>query len=258
MEEIYATVLIVSIILLMLSAGIVFAIIQYNSKQAAFRKEKKDMQAEFLSQLMQSQIEVQEATLSALGKELHDNIGQILSSTRLLLGITHRGGQASTETLELAEESLGKAIDELRSLSKSLDKEWLEQFDLVTNLETEVCRINAAQAFVVEFRYSGKLQSSPQEQIILFRIIQEALHNSIKHSGSRHILITIYTGLKETELSVSDDGNGFSEVSAPPGLGIRNMKHRASLLGGSIRFESSSAGSSVYITIPSRESSHEN
>ena len=87
MEEIYATIIITSIILIILFLGIVFAIVNYKMKQHVYLKEKKSMQEEFENQLMKSQIEVQEMTSNELAKELHDNVGQLLSCTKTFCSV---------------------------------------------------------------------------------------------------------------------------------------------------------------------------
>ncbi|AOM79531.1 sensor histidine kinase [Pedobacter steynii] len=258
MEEIYATIIITSIILIILCLGIVFAIVNYKVKQRIFLQEKKTMQEDFENQLMKSQIEVQEMTFDELGKELHDNVGQLLSSTKMLLGVTQRSLTDIPETLNLAEETLGKAINELRALTKSLDKEWLERFDLITNLETEINRINVAKTVCISFMHCGKLPIDTQKQIILFRIIQEALQNAIKHADAANISINITVSSNTISLRIYDDGKGFEMQSTDTGLGIRNMQHRTALLGGTINWDLSATGSRVNIQLPIKENDHEN
>lgn len=213
------------------------------------------MKKTFEDALLRSQIEVQEATFSALGQELHDNIGQLLSSTKMLLAITQRNMTSKPETLTIAEETLGKAINELRSLSKSLDKEWLEQFDLIDNLTTEIKRINAGLILEIHFSHHGKLPLKAEEQIILFRIIQEALQNAIKHSEAKNIRIEVETQVENITVNITDDGKGF-ELISNDGLGMHNMKHRTKLLGGNITWNTSINGSSITIQLPVKENSY--
>jgi len=101
-----------TIVLLLLVAFLLFFFIRYRFKNNTYIKEKEAMKKFFEKTLLQSQIEVQEATLAGIGKELHDNIGQLLSSTKMFLGITQRNLPESPETLNIAEETLGKAINE--------------------------------------------------------------------------------------------------------------------------------------------------
>ena len=146
-----------SALLLLITLFIVLILMAYQKRDTRYLMERKNMEEEFSKQLLRSQIEVQEATFADLGKELHDNIGQLLSSTKMFLGTAQRGTDNGPQMLGMAEDSLTKAITELRSLTKSLDREWLQQFNFIENLTTEVNRINAAKVFVINFSHPGKI-----------------------------------------------------------------------------------------------------
>jgi signal transduction histidine kinase len=242
-----------TIVLLLLAAFLMFFFVRYRVKNNDYIKEREAMQKSFDQTLLQSQVEVQEATFAGLAKELHDNVGQLLSSTKMLLGITQRNLGNSPDTLTIAEETLGKAISELRSLSKSLDKEWLEQFDFIHNLEVESSRINDAKHLRISFTHPGKLALRPEEQIILFRIVQEAMQNAMKHADPDHIQIHLTVAEEKMRVIVIDNGHGFNETHQKEGMGIRNMKHRTKLLGGKINWNSTGNGSSVIIELPNNQ-----
>src|SRR5688500_12740425 len=149
------------------------------------------IERQFQQELLQSKLETQEGTFQQIGKELHDNVGQLLSTTKMLLGITEINLNAVPDTLVTAQLTLLKAIQEIRTLSKSLDKAWLEQFSFVENLKAAVSRINAAGIVAAEFTCSAKLKLQADEQIILFRIVQEAIGNAIKHAEPSKIAVII-------------------------------------------------------------------
>lgn len=147
---------------------------------------KKKFRQEFL----QSQLETQEYSFNQISRELHDNIGQLLGSTKLLLGIAAMELKEVPDTFKTAEQTVGKAIQDLRSLSKSLNKEWLHQFDLIQMLEAEKERINAGREVEVELIAScDKLSLEPEAQVMLFCIVHEGLLNSIKCAYAEHITI---------------------------------------------------------------------
>ncbi|MGN6531807.1 MAG: sensor histidine kinase [Ginsengibacter sp.] len=247
------TIVFTTIVLLLLVAFLLFFFIRYRFRSNAYLKEKEAMKKFYEKTLLQSQIEVQEATLAGIGKELHDNIGQLLSSIKMFLGITQRNLPEVPETLTIAEETLGKAINELRALSKSLDKEWLEQFDFIQNLEAEGQRINDAKHLQILFTHPDKLFLKADEQIILFRIVQEAIQNAIKHADAKHIEIDLSKTSEIVRVEIIDDGIGFNNSLHTDGLGMRNMKHRTKLLGGSITWNSIGNGTSVKIELPFKE-----
>jgi signal transduction histidine kinase len=242
----------VTIVLLLLLSFLLFFFLKYRLRSNKFIKERETMKKAFEQTLLQSQVEVQEATFSALAKELHDNIGQLLSSSKMLMGITQRNLKIIPETLTIAEETLAKAIYELRSLSKSLDKQYLQQFDLIDNLTTEIKRINSGLILKISFLHPPKLLLTAEEQIILFRIIQEALQNAIKHSEAKNININIESSRQNIIVNIEDDGKGFKQISGN-GLGVGNMKDRAKLLGGNIKWNNEEKGCLVTIQLPLKE-----
>lgn len=210
------------------------------------------MQQEFSKQLMQSQIEVQEHTSAALSQEIHDNIGQLLGATKMLLAVTERELKEVPDSFETATQTLSKAIQDLRALSKSLNKEWLKNFDLIHNLKSEVARINAAKEVDVQFQTEYEtLPLSSEAQVMLFRVIQEALQNSIRHAHPSQILIEIKLDAEELSIIVNDNGKGFDFSHAlQNGLGLRNMQHRIELLHGHISWhQNDSGGTAVEITL---------
>ena len=251
-QEVLITVIVGVLLILFLVSVFIFSIVRYKHKVAADIKERLAMKKDFENILFLSQVEIQESTFSTLSKEIHDNIGQLLSTTKMLLNITVRDTIEPAETLLVANETLTTAINELRSLSKSLNKDWLAQFDLIKNLEAEAERINSAKSLIVVLEHKGNLVINSDQQIILFRIIQEALQNAIKHSNAKIIQIVLLASNKLIEIQIEDNGDGFDLKQISNGLGISNMKQRTSLLGGTIAWKPASKGCSVVITLPVR------
>ncbi|RYF91781.1 MAG: hypothetical protein EOO00_07930, partial [Chitinophagaceae bacterium] len=180
---------------------IIFFLILFQRNRQLNIKEKAQLQSNFQKELLTTQLETQEATFNKIGEELHDNIGQLLSSTRILIGITERSIPVVPDTLIKADETLATAIHDLRMLSKSLSKEWLSQFDLLENLQLHVNRINSGQRINLTLESSLRvIPLSSDYQVMLFRIIQEAIHNAIKHANAKSIIVQIQ---KATNLSIT-------------------------------------------------------
>jgi signal transduction histidine kinase len=240
-----------SLLLLLITLFIVMLVMAYLRRDLKHLKEKESMEADFEKQLLQSQLETQEETLNKLGNELHDNIGQLLNSTKLLIGVAQRSLPEPPDTLITADETLARAIQELRSLSKSLNKEWLEQFNFIENLEAEIARINSARTLHIYLSNPDTLSLKADEQIILFRIVQEVLQNAIKHAHAQNIYIKIKDEAGWLTIIITDDGSGFKEGEAAKGVGIINIKHRTHLLKGTVQWQSTnSRGTVVIIQIP--------
>lgn len=240
-----------SSILLLITLFIVMLVMAYLKRDLKHLKEKETMEADFEKQLLQSQLETQEETLNQLSIEIHDNVGQLLNSTKLLIGVTQRSLSESPDTLRMADETLGKAIQELRSLSKSLNREWLQQFNFIENLEAEINRINAAKSLQIQLFRPANLSLKAEAQIILFRIVQEILQNSMKHAQAKNIEINIKEENEILSINITDDGAGFDEMNTSKSVGILNIKHRTHLLGGTVQWESSlGTGTNVNIQLP--------
>ncbi len=240
-----------SSIFVMVALFVINYVIYFKRKKETMTEEHLKIKEAFQTQLLQSRIEVQEQTFQQIGKELHDNVGQLLSTSRMLIGLTEREMQNPPDTLLTANATLGQAIHEIRSLAKSLDKEWLERFSFAENIQTLIERINAGSKVDVEYLQSVELPLRSDEQIILFRIVQEAIQNAIKHASPAHMRIAVTEDGKHYFITVSDDGRGFDAASVTQSMGISNMQHRTQLLSGSILFNSiPGRGTTVSIRLP--------
>jgi signal transduction histidine kinase len=174
-----------------------------------------------------------------------------VSSAKMLVGVAERKLPDVGDSLHQADLSLSKAVHELRLLSKSLNSEWLEQFNFLENLETEANRINSSGEITMTVVHDGALQLAKDRQLIVFRIVQEAFQNSLKHG--RPSLINIHVKQQEDKLfiTVEDNGKGFdTKDTSKQGFGMTSMKHRALLMGGEVHWRADNNGTRVTIEIP--------
>lgn len=241
-SELAAGIIVISVLVLILCVFIMLLMVMFLRRRTQFEKT-----------LLQSQIEIQEATVASLATELHDNIGQQLSTTKLLMGVYQRSTQEQSEVFETAQQTLSDAIVNLRSLSKSLTSEWLSQFDLMQNLHAEVARINVSGQIQIHCSGPQMLPLSSDQQIILFRILQEAIQNALKHARASGVWIEVQEDAGCVRVTVVDNGIGFDPKSQRNGIGLMNMKNRSALLNGTIEwFTEIEKGTRVAITIPSK------
>ena len=238
-------------IVLVLVAFLVCLAIFSRRKKNRLYMEKKLLEEQFDAQLMQNRIEVQEATFNSLGTELHDNIGQLLSTAKMLIGITERQIQQPPATLISANETLDKAITELRGLSKSLNKDWMEQFDLYQSLIADIERINAAAVLHIKLSRSGHLlPANADQQFIFYRLLQEAIQNVIKHAAATDLHLVISYEKTHITAVVEDNGKGFDTRKPSAGLGMKIMQQRAKILGGTVEWQSYLPGTRLTIVFP--------
>ena len=240
-----------SLIAIILTGIAVFVVLFSQRRQ--FRYREKLNESEHARQLLQTRMEMQEQTLYLVSQELHDNIGQLLSSTKIFLAVAEQSIVPVPAPYVTATQTLSRAIKELRALSKSFNSEWLNQFDLIANLQQEAERLSATKTVALSVTSTDcTIPLAPEAQIVLFRVIQEAMQNSMKHAKPSKILIDVSLHLQQLQVAVEDDGVGFTvEEGCGKGLGTLNMQQRVALLKGTIVWTSAAnEGTSIAITIP--------
>lgn len=234
---------------LIVAIGIVVLFLVYQKRQLQYILEKKELSNRFQKELMKIKNETQEETLNHLSGELHDNIAQLLGSAKMLVGVANRTAPQS-EVLAQADSALSKALTEVRSLSRSLNTHWLEKFSLIDNLVDEVTRINSSNQLSVVFNHPNQIDLPVEKQIMLFRMVQEAFQNSIKHGNASAILIKASRQEDKLTFTIEDNGKGFSVSEVKQGVGMINIHYRAQLLGGVARWTSAENGTQVLIELP--------
>ncbi|MFT4155547.1 sensor histidine kinase [Parafilimonas sp.] len=189
-------------------------------------------------ELLLSQLETQEYSFSQISAALHDNIGQLLSTTKLLLGMTVMELTQPPDTLKTAEQTLAKAITDLRSLSKTLHNGWLPYFDFVCSLKAEKERINVLRKVQVEIISDfEKLPMEPGAQVILFRVVCEALQDIIKRHLPDNINVQLKNRINFAEVIIENNSNPNAQLSAKKHAVPGSMQRRIQLLGGSIKWQ---------------------
>jgi signal transduction histidine kinase len=243
-------VVVASSFFLLIAVGIVVLFLIYQKRQLKYILEKKELSNQFQRELLKTRMEAQEETLNQLGIDLHDNIGQLLTSSKILIAMADRADDPSSN-LQLADQAISKAIQELRAMSKALNTKWLEKFSLIENLQVESNRITASKELSITLQHPASIDMPIDRQIMLFRIVQEALQNSIKHAKASMVSIAAEQKDNTLEVSITDNGKGFDVNNvAIQGVGVTNIRHRAQLMGGIATWNSSSEGTTVLIQLP--------
>jgi len=247
-------ILVTTLIYLMALAFIVLYIFIYNSRKKKHIEEQEKLKSAFRQELLKTQIEVQEQTLNHTSREIHDNITQVLSFIKLNLALA--ASVDEEEKLLKINESrdlVAQVIHDLRTLSKSLSFEHIKELGLIKTMQIEADRINNSGLLKVALVIDGDDYSlGGQRELILFRIFQETLNNTLKHANAKHLKINLQYSKEIFNLTVEDDGNGFSpgEVNSSGGSGLKNMQSRAALIGAVATIDSSPGkGCSIKVTL---------
>ncbi|MGE5108972.1 MAG: sensor histidine kinase [Sphingobacteriales bacterium] len=216
------------------------------------------MQTTFEQELLKTQLEIQEQTLKNISQEIHDNIGQVLSLAKLHLATFEIGEpELMKQKVDGSKELITKAIQDLRSLSKSLDTDAISAIGLYQAAKNELDSIEKAGFHHTHLILDGAFYKlEPNVELILFRVFQEVLNNIIKHAGAKNITVQFNYQPQILTLKISDDGIGFDlnrineNNSSDFGLGLKNMHNRTKIVNADFLMESRiGKGTTVTITI---------
>jgi signal transduction histidine kinase len=241
--------------LLLIAVGVIALVMVYRRKQVEYIHEQNRMKAAFEKELLEAQLEMQEQTMKHLAQEIHDNVGGTLTLAKLNLN-TIRAEQAngSTEKIGNAKELVTKAIADLRTLSKTLHTEAVLSVGIAKAIEMELKLINKTAAFDATLSINGEpISIDQQKELILFRTVQEALNNAMKHSGASKIHVVLSYQPTKLEVVINDNGKGFNlmaiEKNSDQGSGLRNMQNRTRLIGGEFLVDGQ-RGTTIQISLP--------
>jgi PAS domain S-box-containing protein len=181
-------------------------------------------------------IKAQERERSVIGRELHDNVNQVLTTVKLYTEHCLNDGH-NAELLTRSVHYLNNCIQEIRSLSKRLSAPTIGNIHLSDSLTELIESITATNKLHIEFdpQELRNLHISKDLHIAVYRIVQEHLTNILKHAEAENVQITIRTTNKNLSVLIADDGKGFDPKEKKSGVGITNMISRAESLHGSLK-----------------------
>lgn len=253
------SILIITVFLMIVAGGIIMLVLVHQKKQVQYFREKEQLKTLFEKEVLQTQLEIQEQTFINISQEIHDNIGQVLSLAKLHINTIADAHPQSLQTkLQDSKHLISKAIQDLRDLSKSINTDYINEIGLLQAIEYELGIIQRSGTYQVICNTSGtKQRLGQQEELILFRIVQEALHNIIKHAKATIITVNITFEHDLFTLHLNDNGIGFDSSKLALnnyegfGLGLRNLYNRARLINANIRINSKPGeGTSIVLTLP--------
>jgi len=178
-----------------------------------------------------------------LSRELHDSLMQSLYSLKLIadVGIRYLKRQKWDEVetqLNTIYDVAMQALKEMRLLVYDLVPETIEQQGLIAALEQRLNFVEKRAGLLVDFNQEGPLDIPTDIQVDIYRIIQEALNNAVKHAGATKISVAYRHSDHVISISVMDNGKGFDPAQVSKGMGLKNMQDRAHKLGGRIKINS--------------------
>jgi len=196
----------------------------------------------------------QEAERVGIARDLHDEVGQVLTGVLLQLNSIAEGAPEHEEALGEARQAVRRALDEVRRISSDLRPEMLEQLGLVSALTELTSSFSRVTGIAVERQFATALPKlTPEVELAIYRIAQESLTNVARHAQARRVVISLEPGRGSVVLRVADDGRGFAGTPTEHG-GLRSMRERAVLVDGALAIKPAPEGGvEVRLEVPAPE-----
>lgn len=200
-------------------------------------------------------LDAQEHERMEIGKELHDNVNQILSTVRLYLDLEKTGKKLPFDLIERSSELINSAIAEIRNLSRTLIQPSINDIGLEQAVKELLNVIELSGKLKVQLVFDKNIESflNRQQKLNIFRIIQEQLNNVMKHAHAKKLFISVKKEKNSVSLTVSDDGIGcdLNNIGHDSGVGLSNIYSRAELFNGSVKITTApGSGFSLNVFIP--------
>jgi two-component system sensor histidine kinase UhpB len=195
----------------------------------------------------------QERERLRIARALHDEAGQTLTAVILEIErAASQGPESERERMAELASQLQSTLDEIRRISRELRPEALDDLGLVNALIALSTRAARQGGLQIERHFSENLPPlSPELELVIYRVAQEALTNVLRHAGASRCVIVLESADGRIELTVNDDGAGIPERVEGQAFGIEGMRERALLVGGSLAIErGSSVGTTVRLSVP--------
>jgi signal transduction histidine kinase len=251
-KEVQLLVFTISLVFLTLLIVLFVVFVYFHKKKTAYLIEKMESELHFQNELVQTRIEIKDQTLSEISKELHDNIGQILSVAIMQVNMYSKDvTKITTNELGDLKEVLAKSLDEIRILSKIINRDNFSNLHFEKAIELDFERIRKLKKIQCDLDIVGDIpEINKEHELIIYRIFQEAVHNILRHSHSEVIKMLMECTNDYLIIKLTDQGVGFDVKSTSGGLGLHNMKLRSELIGATFAINSSPKGSEILLQYP--------
>jgi len=242
-DKFFYTVIITSLLVAIVIIFFVISVIYYHKRYIQLQKEKTS-----------AQIMMQEQERKRIANDLHDSLGPMLSTVKLYMHSIKVSNESDKESLNKASNYIDETITNLREISYNLLPSSLNRNDLVAVVKEYITRIASHHPLKIYFDAAEKTVVQKKTEIHLFRIIQEIVHNTVKHSGATTLKIFITSYPDCVFLLSEDNGRGFdleAKKEGSAGLGLKSMENRCEMINASLRIVTAeNEGCKIFIKVP--------
>lgn len=228
---------ITTFLILLLGSLMILVVYLYQQKRILYQRTYSELKLKHEKNLIVTQLEVQENMFRHISQEIHDNIGLTLSLVKLRLNtLDLEEKDKATFQINSSIELLSESITQLKDISRSLNADIINSYGLIKALENELTRIKDSSTISILFKIEGEpVYMDSQKELIIFRIIQEAFNNILKHSEAKNASLSLKYTAEDLHVSINDDGKGFlmtttDKFSNKGKAGLRNMEARSRMI----------------------------
>jgi hypothetical protein len=251
-EEVLLIAYFIAVIFLLVIFVVIF-FVAFQRKKNKYLIDRLEAEKKFEKELADSQLEIQEQTLKNIAWELHDNVGQLLSVANIQLNmLMNSAPEQFHDQIKETKEVVAASVNEIRSLSKILNTDVIKTNGLIASLQVELERFNRLNFLKAAFKVEGEEVSiASQDEIIIFRILQEFFSNVMKHAKANNLFVLLNYKENALEITAKDDGVGYDVNMHHGNSGMHTMKSRAELLQAHFKIDSNiGEGTNLYLKYP--------
>jgi signal transduction histidine kinase len=242
-NQLLNAIVIVAILIGIILVYFIITIIRYHRRYIRLQKER-----------IFAEITMQENERKRIANDLHDSLGPLLSSVKLNMNSIDVHNEQDEEIISKASKRIDEIIKSLRQISYNLLPNTLQRNGLNEALREFVKDIRSRHEMQVHLSLLKEINISKEKEIHIFRILQEMIHNTLKHANAKNLYIGITEENGNLQVMVKDDGKGFDMEKSKKesrGLGLKSLESRTEILNGQLSFESSpNKGTSYFLKAP--------
>ncbi len=244
--------------MLLLAVGLIVFIVIHQRKVIYFQLRMKKMQEEQQQMMLQASIESQEEERQRIAADLHDDAGPLLATVRLYLNenLIHQDQATQLQSIYNAKQIIDDTIQLIRNMSHSLIPPTLKNFGLESAVNDMFQKINGSGSISASARFHDyKRRLKLEYELSIFRVLQELVNNTIKHSHSSFIHLTQNKTDQYIYIRIHHDGEGLTQTEyeklrdTPQGMGLKNIFSRVKILNSKILFEKDPSNTYYKVTI---------
>lgn len=246
--------------LMLMAFSLIFFVSLYKRKVLQNKLAVQEIQTQHQQEMLRATLTSQEDERNRLGTELHDGVGALLSTIKMNLQVSQRSN--SLATLPEVIEYLTETIGQVRTISHEMMPVVLKKYGLKKAVADLFEKVSGTDTIKAQITSWEDFEREEQDNLMLFRIVQELTNNSIKHAEASEVELSCQILEEEAHITFSDNGKGFPNeiLEKAEGMGLWNILNRAQTVGANVSFKNNEAGGaniSLIINLEAKPDSNE-